>query len=75
MKLAFRWMIDFGQMIGHPVKLETRDGFRRTGILTRVKSMDLRIQSVEVGLPEEIVLDNDSAIPFTQILTLDLDPK
>lgn len=63
----FQWVVDFGPMIGRKIKVETREGFRRTGILTEVKFLDLTILGVEVSLPREIVLDGDFPIPFEQI--------
>lgn len=67
MKTKIRWIIDLGDLIDRRVKLETREGVVRTGVLSEVRWHIIELCGQEVGLPVEFVLNAEEIIPAMQI--------
>jgi len=70
MKPRIRWVIDLGDLIETQVRVETREGVLRHGVLSEVRWTTLSINEVEVQLPHQIILDGEDYIPFEQIKLL-----
>lgn len=64
------WTIDLQFLVSKKVVIETREGHVRAGKLTNVRFANLQVDGYEVGLPDEVELNGEDAIPFNQIVSL-----
>lgn len=62
--LAFQSFLLEQGMKGASLEVETVEGCRRHGRLTKVVGKDIKLGEVVLSIPEEIVLDNDDTDPI-----------
>jgi len=73
--LAFQSFLLEQGMKGASLEVETVEGCRRHGRLTKVVGKDIKLDEVVLSIPEEIVLDNDDTDPIRLSNVVRISPR